>query len=601
MLKSKIICEGGAPRLYVEGEPTTAIAYTTYFEERSAYKDFIKSGYRIFFVNVSMTKLPINSHTSGFTPFRVGVFEDPSRPDYSEFEDAVRKIIKECPTAIIFPRIYVSMPSWWIGEHPDEVIPTPKGGIREILFSDVFRKDAKELLISLVRHIKESDYAHRVGGWQICGGLTQEWFHHDRNGSLGKPSEKYYKRWLKESFGTECGALPSPDEYKYRGEAYQSSENARMYSIFSNTEVAKTLDYFAEVLKEETEREQIVGAFYGYAFQSNGSTLFGTHGLRCIIDSQNIDFLSSPNAYTDNRPFGIDWADMMPVDSIKKHGKLCFIECDIRTYLTKAIQDVRPGEYPEDMYKTGKNTSVWYGPPTPKLSVFALRKSFAHQLTKSSAIWWFDMWGGWYDDPLLMESITSMKAIYDGETGKKHKNTHPRVAFFADESGYANLYDLSDEIFGIERTRTNATSAGVPLDFLLVEDLEVLREGYDAAIFPFPIPSEAGKKAIDLCCELGIPVLCATAEHFILTENEIRDFLTENGVHIYCEQGNVIYVGEGYVALHSSVGGTKTIKLPKPQGVRAVFGTEFENAVTDRICFDLEENGTALFAFTEDD
>ena len=92
MLKSKIKLANGRPLLYVEEKPVCAMAYTTYFEERSRYKDFIEAGYRIFFVNVSFTTAPINTFTA-FSPFRVGVFEDPDSPDYSEFEDAVKKII----------------------------------------------------------------------------------------------------------------------------------------------------------------------------------------------------------------------------------------------------------------------------------------------------------------------------------------------------------------------------------------------------------------------------------------------------------------------------------------------------------------------------
>ena len=139
MLKSKLMVKNGKPSLYIDDRQTAAIAYTTYFEERSCYEDFINAGYRIFFVNASFTESPINSYGTGFTPFSVGIFEDPKNPDYSEFEAAVYKILRKCPDAIIFPRIYVSMPKWWVSQHPDEVIPTNKGGFREVLFSDVFR------------------------------------------------------------------------------------------------------------------------------------------------------------------------------------------------------------------------------------------------------------------------------------------------------------------------------------------------------------------------------------------------------------------------------------------------------------------------------
>ena len=128
------------------------MAYTTYFEERSRYQDFVDAGYRIFFVNVSFTTAPINSNT-GFSPFRIGAFENPETPDYSEMEDAIENILRYCPDAVIFPRINISMPKWWIDSHPDDIVLTQRGGYREALFSEAFRRDGALLLRKLVRHI----------------------------------------------------------------------------------------------------------------------------------------------------------------------------------------------------------------------------------------------------------------------------------------------------------------------------------------------------------------------------------------------------------------------------------------------------------------
>lgn len=592
MLESYIKTENGAPRLFISGKVACPMAYTTYFEERSAYRDFIKAGYRIFFVNVSFTTLPINCVT-GFTPFNVGVFEDPARPDYSELDDTAKKILKECENAVIFPRVYVSMPKWWIDEHPMDVVET-LGGYRESLFSEAFRRDGEKMLLELVEHVKGSDYASRVGGWQLCGGSTQEWFHHDRSGSLNESAREPFAEWVKREYGDEINTLPTLSDYEYGERTYQDKENARRYSLFSNLEVAKTLDCFANALKRATDQKQVVGAFYGYATQANGTPLFGTHGLRSLLDSENIDFLSAPNAYSENRAFGIDWADMIPVDSIKLHGKLAFIECDIRTYLTCGVQEARPGKYPDHIYRLDNGKSVWSGPPTVELSLYALKKCFAHQLAKQSAIWWFDMWGGWYDDPALMAELERMKLVYDEDINSVSDEPGAEIAFLADESGYANLLKNSPEILGIESTRTAMGNIGAPYDTYLVEDAPLILKNYKAVVFPCPIPSDAAGKAMAICEELKIPYLSATADSPILSSAKIREFVKSCGVHLYSESDEVVYAGGGYLAVHSKDEKDVYLRLPRKMKLTPLLQAVKSEQLSDEIKIKIKANDTVI-------
>ena len=58
MIRSSIQKKNRVPTLIIDGRECPAAAYTTYFWERARYEDFVKAGYRIFFVNVSMTLLP---------------------------------------------------------------------------------------------------------------------------------------------------------------------------------------------------------------------------------------------------------------------------------------------------------------------------------------------------------------------------------------------------------------------------------------------------------------------------------------------------------------------------------------------------------------
>lgn len=599
-MKSQVKMINGNPTLLVDGKPYPAIAYTTYFQERNCYKEFIDAGYRIFFINVSFTTKPFNSTKTGFTSFRVGTYEDQNKPDYSELEDYVYEILKECPSAMIVPRIYVSMPTWWDDANPEETVLTPKGGYKEMLFSDAFRRDGAEMLARMVKHIRNSDYASSVMGWQICGGQTQEWFHPDEFGSLCENAEKYYREWVRKNYGTENAVLPAREEFFGDGEVLCKSENARRYYEFCNKSVAESIEYFAKRLKEETNYEQIVGTFYGYCMNTT-NPLRGMYGLYSLLDSPYIDYLCAPSSYSKTRKLGIDWKDQFPAEAIKLHGKLPFIECDIRTYLTERMQNTRPGEYPDDIYpmQISNVNSVWAGPPTQRLSIEALRKSLCHQITRGSAIWWFDMWGGWYSDPVLMKDLEMMRELYTDDCPFTETDIRAEAVYFADERAYENYTFGAPASTSVVASHVNIGSTGAPYDTHMVEDAEKVLPLYKAAVFGSPHPSKAGIKAIELCRSMGIPCLTATEEHPVFTPSEIRDFLRESGVHIYTENNDVIYAGNGYIGIHAAAAGTKKVALPCECSVLPIFGgASFELNRAD-ITLTLDKYETALFKISE--
>ena len=119
--------------------------------------------------------------------------------------------------------------------------------------------------------------------------------------------------------------------------------------------------------------------------------------------------------------------------------------------------------------------------------------------------------------------------------------------------------------------------------------------GMCAAIFPMPIPSTMGKQVLDLCKHHKIPVLTATESHPVLSSEEIRAFLSENGIHLYTEEDAVVYVGNGYIAYHSVTGGIKALRLPKPLHLSPVFGANITAVSECEIFFTMSENGSALF------
>ena len=208
------------------------------------------------------------------------------------------------------------------------------------------------------------------------------------------------------------------------------------------------------------------------------------------------------------------------------------------------------------------------------------------------------MWGGWYDDPSLMKEIGDMKKIYERKW-ESGRSLSREVVFFADERGYSLLFSASPQLSGIADTRKAMGNTGVPYDIYMVEDAERVLRNYKAAVFPMPISSDAGKKAMELCEKMGIPYIAATVDNYHITVEKLTKFYKNNGIHSYTDENDVVYVGNGYVGLHSASSGKKRLILPDRYTVSPVFGTDFSEKTTDMIEFNLKENATALFSVSK--
>ena len=587
MIKSSIKTLGGLPYVAAQDELIPACAYITYFEENNDYKSFASHGYRLFSVAVTLSNQAINT-TSGFLSHRGGIFDVKGKPDFSFVDESVRLIVQACPDALIFPRIHVTMPDWWLEDHPTETVPVSYGKKREALYSTVFRDDATEMLLQLIRYFQTFPYAEHIVGYQISGGNTQEWFHLDLNGSLHENALPYFNDYLKKKGLSPARILPDMEETK--NNCHLTDPMQREYIRFANDSVSDLVEHLCKAVKEAIDFQQIVGLFYGYTMEVSHKPLWGSHSLTRLLDCPYVDFFSSPCSYADKRALGVDWPDMIPVSSLDLHGKACFIECDVRTYLTKGPNEYRPSCDPHHIY----TSAVWAGPPTEALSVSAVRKSFARQLTCGHGLWWFDMFGHWYDSESLMQEMHRSFEIY--REAKMHASPDfPReVAVFLDENTYSTIGGAHPAFMSVRDMRVTLGEAGAPYSVFLICDFERINweeSPYKAVLFLIPGSSPAAEQAKKVLQTRGFPFLSISEDKTVYTAKELRSFYRENGVFIYGE--DVIYAGNGFAALHATSAGIRTLHLPKVfRCTDTLTGKEY---VTDRLSLPYDQYETKLF------
>ena len=542
---SEIKTVNGKPRLFVSGKEQSGLAYITYLNEKSCYDDFSDAGYTLYSVSLFFGTNHLNEK-SGQIVFSKGIF-DSDIPDFDEFNKNIEKLLKACPDAMIIPRVNVSPSREWELSHPYELCDT---GLdrdpdchRLCFASDVWAEEAKRQLSLFVSHINDSPYAEHIVGYQIACGNTEEWLPFDMKGSLGLRSREKYEAYLKEN-----NILDSDGE---------------LYKFLSNVNAKRVVE-LAEHIKHITENRLIVGAFYGYTFETYWRES-AHHALMVLLRSDSIDFICSPVsycAYSGGRALGVDHAYMLPLASLIHHGKLYFSENDTRTHNSAPPNDLPHYQSP-----------VWFG-PEKSTSLEILKMHYARALINGHALWWFDMWGGWYKDCDYMSFMKNALDISEKNKKADHEKS-AEVAVFIDEEAcsFAENKDSAKKI--CHYVRKELGHIGTPYDAYLASDFENVKDNYKAFILLSPATTELGKKIDKLAKAHSLPLFVVDDTTKDVSAVELREFCQMANVHLYCDDSAVIYANKKYLFVHTAKSGECRLNIKNGKRLFEVFEKKY--------------------------
>lgn len=567
---------GGVPTLFVNGKPRVGLAYVTYLPDRADDRGMYELGCRLFSVCLYFAKRPVNAKEE-CGPFDDGIFEDPEHDDFSIVDRELERLSEHCPDALIFPRINLNLPAWWDRAHPSELNDHGvKGHLpRPCVASSVWQEAVAERLERLIRFIEESPWADRVIGYQLAGGQTEEWMAVDMNGCRGEALRKAFEK-----------EFPAGTQNDFRA-----------YSGYANV---KAIEFFAQKVKKIVGGRKVVGAFYGYTFET--PRWQQAHACLCeLLEGTGVDFLCSPLSYGHIRASGIDWAPMTVVDTICKHGRMYFAEGDIRTCKTLPLAEVRPDLCKPEHYSGG----VWEGPRDPWESRQQLLCAYGRTLTHGNAFWWFDMWGGWYDHPDFREDIRSFLVLAEQSLGDPRRGSCARLAVFMDEKACTRSeHPDPDSVTVAYENRFSLGSCGVPYEVYDISDFEDVffektSDGdfrYQAAVFLIPYETEAMTGACTLWAKENRPFLIADRKKPLLSSREIRELCRGAGIHCWAQAGDVLYANENWVVLHAATAGEKTVYLPEKRKITPIFTDHGEPSLLgDRITLSMKQYETRLY------
>ena len=363
--------------------------------------------------------------------------------------------------------------------------------------------------------------------------------------------------------------------------------------------------YFCQLVKKATSDRWLTGVFYGY-HNNIVDPRMGHCACAKLLECEYVDYMSSPNRYL--RVAGEDWPPMVAVQSIMHHGKLWLAENDTRTCLTTLLKDKAPEITPPGQYEA----EVWHGPKDMETSVSLMWKNAGRMLAQGYGGWWFDMWGGWYDDPRLLEVIRQTKDFYAKYGSVESKAMGAEVCVVVDEqycfmdaSYGAQIGYMLLNIFALAKT-------GAPYDHYLRTDLFSLDMEKYKTVWLMGVQelTDREKDLIQSLLEKGVTVMWTGPEGTHLysensdifekdvlnySEDQLRSIFEKAGVHIYDQGGDVFYVGRDWLCIHTLQAGEKHIDLPFEARVIDPVNEEILYRSTRTIDFDMEANSTLIF------
>lgn len=481
----------------------------------------------------------------------------------------------------------------------------------------------------------ETHYSDCVYAYVLACGHTDEWF--DHNGELcGLLKEKAYRQWraehrLSPQSPPSATVMNSPD---YDGLLFDPACSSAVleYRRFCNELVGNAICEFAAAARNLIRSEAEIGVFYGYVMTRLGAAESGHLEYERVVHCPDIDFLVSPGSYGD-RAMGGGGGWLGCSGTEKLAGKIHLHECDQRTHthnrnLTRYVSLHVPH---------WENTCE---------DLVGIKREFSLALLNRSSLWWFDMWGGFYQEPELFETFRTMKQIYDSRIELPSVPVE-EVALIVDPDGlyYFDQRSLRQRVFQPD-VRKALNRLGAPFESYCFRDIPAIPNPDRLKLLIFVCQWEITEEKAEILNryvlnggrtvlwlyapglsdgasldpervrrwtgvlpeeaeELAVRPMEGWTSAFLrspetLTAAMLKGLARDAGVHLYTDEAVPVYADNRFLAVHSREGGAMTIRLPsiRRRATELFSGkTAAENAAS--IEWNFQTPDSALFELTD--
>jgi hypothetical protein len=491
---------GERPRLFIDGKESFPAFYLgqAWKGERSQIRDFQEAG-------VHVVLIPYILGRGVYGDF--GVWSGPGKTDFSEVDDLLWRVLRADPNAyVMFYLVTDPYPSWSSENNLDDVVtdqfgnkvivdmhflrwdekkagpqPTPgKAYVERYGYSYVsprLRRDTGEVLRQFDQHIKNSLSGKAVIGYHVIGGNDGQMFEWSDFGS-GRLSDyspanlQSFRAWLKTKYKTDAAlqkawsnsnvtfetATIPPAERRTTDRLFLDKPEDRDIADlnrFRSEGIVDTLDGYAKVLRESHGTPIIMGTYYA----GPDSSVSSHRATGYLLEKKNFDYVTSVLTYNEVRLPGGPGKAHQAWSSLLLHDTFGLSEEDFRSWKTSYST-------PEQSFHVGRVE-------TAEESNAMIRRDTGAMLAQGQGVWWYDMSGGWFNDPTIMRAVKESVRGFRADL-KDDELPRAEVAVFIDEAS-KDLIASKDaaplEYAAINKQIIQFNSSGVPYHIYLQSDL----------------------------------------------------------------------------------------------------------------------------------
>ncbi len=569
--------KNGALKVDINGKLYAPLSFKSFRPNPKNISEFYAAGVRLFSVLSSGITSALGVPYSHFGESWI----DDDTYDFTAIDRQMDMFIENAPDAYFAPMLQVDTRPWYIKKHG---VPNSFTNLSQVAWDAEWRRAAAEYLKAAIRHCEEK-YGEHIYGYFILGGMTTEWLAHPDEEAPHPIKEAGFRRWC----GDAGATLPTKEELARSGNVFLGSDEKSIITArrFHAETVSDLVLYFAHEVQSVIHHKKLLGCYYGYLLHLRGEFLFNSGHLdyEKVFLSPDIDMISSPSDYY-YRGLGDPSAFMLTQKTLDAHGKLYFLEFDHITHVAPTMIN-EPSPDPSENSCLKKIPGADSKCKNKDESLNLMWRDFILCYANGAAMWWFDMFDGWFRSEEMMSAIEKMISLHVA-LDKVDKSSIARVAIYAE--GGESLYHVrkNSELNSLSLSKMQRTLAelGAPYDFYSSADIDMCDpERYRLIVMldAYDIPEHRMNK-IRALQAAGISVLWLYAPNYAHGENNSAEQISD-AVGMHVSAGDTPHGGYAYNG-HITA---SPLAAPYPF---------IDDPATEPLC--LFEDGTTAAAMTKD-